>query len=249
MAGMDRWRFGRAVRALRLRMGWRQVDLAIKAGLSRSVVGRIERGEIQRIAWADLVAICDALGARLELDLRWRGEGLDRLIDEKHALAVAATVRLLKSAGWETEVEVSFSIYGERGSIDVVARHPGTHRLAVVEVKATIGDANRTVMALDRKSRLAPRITADRGWPCHGVARFLVVADTSTARDRIRRHAETFRTAFPADGRACLVWLRDPSGLPLSGIVFIPVRNVRTTGNPPRKAVAQGRPRGIPRSG
>ena len=245
---MDRWRFGRAIRALRLRMGWRQVDLAISAGLSRSVVGRIERGEIQRIAWADLVAICETLGARLELDLRWRGEGLDRLIDEKHALTVAATVRLLKAVGWETEIEVSFSIYGERGSIDVVGRHPGTGRLAIVEVKASIGDANRTVMTLDRKSRLAPRIAAERGWPCHGVARLLVVADTSTARDRIRRHAEAFRTAFPADGRACVGWLRHPSGPPPSGIVVIPVRDVRGTGTATRKEGARDGSRGRPRS-
>jgi HTH-type transcriptional regulator / antitoxin HipB len=246
---MDRWRFGRAIRALRLRLGLRQVDLAARAGLSRGVIGRIERGEIQRIAWADLVAVCEVLGARLELDLRWRGEGLDRLIDERHALAVAATVRLLRAAGWEAEVEVSFSIYGERGSIDVIGRHSETGLLAVVEVKATIGEANRTVMTLDRKSRLAPQIAAERGWPCRGVARFLVVADTSTARDRIRRHGETFRTAFPMDGRGCLAWLRDPSGPPPSGIVFIPVRNVRSTGTAKRKAVHRDSCRANPRSG
>jgi helix-turn-helix protein len=48
----------------------RQEDLAGKAGLSRSVAGRIERREIQRITWADLVALVEALDARLELDLR-----------------------------------------------------------------------------------------------------------------------------------------------------------------------------------
>ena len=230
---MDRWRFGRAIRALRRRRDWRQEDLASKAGLSRSVAGRIERGEIQRIAWADLVALVEALDARLELDLRWRGEGLDGLIDESHALTVDAAVRLFGAAGWETDVEVSFSIYGERGSIDVVGRHPATALLAVVEVKATIGDANRTVMTVDRKGRLAPRIAAQRGWPCRGVARFLIVAESSTARDRIRRHAEIFRAAFPVDGRACLAWLHDPTGPPPSGIIFIPMRDVRGTGRTP----------------
>jgi transcriptional regulator with XRE-family HTH domain len=245
---MDRWRFGRAIRALRLGKRWRQVDLAARAGLSRSVVGRIERGEIQRIAWADLVAICEALGARLDLDLRWHGEGLDRLIDEKHAMTVDAAVRLFAEAGWETEVEVSFSIYGERGSIDVVGRHPRTGRLAVVEVKATIGDANRTVMTLDRKGRLAPRIAAERGWACRGVARLLIVADTSTARGRIRRHADTFGAAFPVDGRACLAWLRDPTGPPPSGIIFIPLRDVRSTGVAMREAAVRGRSGLEPRS-
>jgi transcriptional regulator with XRE-family HTH domain len=117
---MDRWRFGRAIRALRSRRDWRQEDLASKARLSPSVAGRIERGELQRIAWADLVALVEALDARLELDVRWRSEGLDRLIDESHALTVDAAARMFRAAGWETEVEVSFSIYGERGSIDIV---------------------------------------------------------------------------------------------------------------------------------
>jgi len=245
---MDRWRFGRAVRALRRRRDWRQEDLAGRAGLSRSVAGRIERGEIQRIAWADLVAVVEALDARLELDLRWRGEGLDRLIDESHALTVDAAVRLFSAAGWETEVEVSFSIYGERGSIDVLGRHPATARIAVVEVKATIGDANRTVMTLDRKGRLAPRIAAERGWPCRGVARFLVVAESSTARGRIRRHAEIFRSAFPMDGRGCLAWLHDPTGPPPSGIIFVPMRNVHRMGTTPGKRVVGRSPAARPRS-
>jgi hypothetical protein len=189
------------------------------------------------------------LGARLELDLRWRGESLDRLIDEKHALAVDAAVRLLKAAGWETEVEVSFSIYGDRGSIDVVGRHPRTGRLAVVEVKATIGDANRTVMTLDRKGGLAPRIAAERGWSCSGVARFLIVADSSTSRGQIRRHAETFRAALPVPGRACLAWLQDPSGPPPSGIIFVSVRKVRTAGSATRTRPVRANSGPEPRSG
>ena len=80
--------------------------------------------------------------------------------------------RLFRSARWEVAVEVTFSIYGERGSIDVFAFHPIQHVVAVNEVKASVGEAGNTVLGIDRKSRLAPQIARDRGWPCRGVARF-----------------------------------------------------------------------------
>jgi len=213
--------------ALRRRRGWTQAELAVRADLSRSVVGRVERGRLGRISFADLVTIAEALDGRLELDFRWRGEALDRLIDERHAAAVGEVVRLFRENGWDVDVEVSFSIYGERASIDVFGRHPGTGFVAVVEVKASVGEAGGTVIGVDRKGRLAPAIARERGWACRGVARFLVISDSSTARARISRHADTFRTAFPAGGRECLAWIRDPTSQPPSGILFVTPPNVR----------------------
>jgi transcriptional regulator with XRE-family HTH domain len=200
-ASVDAFRFGRSVKALRHRRGWRQVDLAERSGLSRSVVGRIELGQVDRIAFGDLQAAARALDGQLELNFRWRGESLDRLIDERHAAIVDEVVRIYRAAGWEVAVEASFSIYGERGSIDVLGWHRYAELLAVNEIKASVPEAGNTVMGVDRKARLAPVIARDRGWRCRGVARFLVVADGSTSRDRIARHADVFRTAFPAGTR------------------------------------------------
>jgi transcriptional regulator with XRE-family HTH domain len=232
---VDRYRFGRVIRALRQRHGWRQADLARRSGVSRSVVGRIERGDLLRVAWGDLVAVAEAVGARLDFDARWQGASLDHLLDEGHAATVDATVRILRSAGWDVHVEVSFAIYGERGSIDVVGRHAATGFVACVEVKASIGDANQTVIGLDRKARLTPTIARERGWDCGGVARFLVVADGSTARSRVARHGGTFETAFPLRGRRCLNWLRAPSMPPPSGLFFVALPNVRGTGTTRRR--------------
>jgi hypothetical protein len=64
-----------------------------------------------------------ALGADLDLFLRWRGERLDRLLDEDHAAIVEAVVRLLREDEWDVAIEVSFSKWGERGSIDVLGFH------------------------------------------------------------------------------------------------------------------------------
>jgi hypothetical protein len=190
----------------------------------------MESGQIGRIAYGDLVAVAEALDGRLDLDFRWRGESLDRLIDERHAAIVDEVVRIYREAGWEVAVEVTFSIYGERGSIDVFGWHPSVEVVAVNEIKATVPEAGNTVIGADRKRRLAPRIARDRGWTCRGVASFLVVAEGTTSRDRIGRHAASFRTAFPAGTRESLSWISAPSLPPPSGIIFLTPRNVRRTG-------------------
>jgi transcriptional regulator with XRE-family HTH domain len=207
---------------LRQRRGWRLVDLAERTGLSRSVLDRIELGEAGRVALGDLESVARALDGQLGLDFRWRGEQLDRLIDERHAMIVDATVAIYRASSWDVAVEATFSIYGERGSIDVFAWHPPTQQIAVNEIKASIGEAGDTVLRVDRKTRLAPQIARERGWTCRGVARFLVIGDGSTNRDRIGRHAEIFRTAFPAGTRESLAWIRRPSAPAPSGIIFVP---------------------------
>ena len=227
---MDRWRFGRVVRALRIRHGWTQAVLAQRCGLSRSVIGRIERGEINRIAWADLLAVADPLGIRLELDARWQGARVDALLDERHAATVEAAVDLLNRHGWLADVEVTFSEFGERGSIDVVGRHQRTGLILVIEVKSSIGDVNQTVIGVDRKTRLMPAIARQRSWPCRGVASLLLITDGSTNRDRVARHAATFNSAFSVRGRAMRAWLRDPALPPPRGLLFVEVRNARRAG-------------------
>lgn len=235
---VDQFGFGRAIRGLRHRRGWRQVDLAARSGLARSVVGRIELGQIGRVAYDDLAAAASAVDGQLSLDFRWRGEGLARLIDEEHATVVDQLVELYHVARWEVAVEVSFSIFGERGSIDVFAWHPVIKVVAVNEVKASVPEAGGTVIGVDRKSRLAPQIARDRGWTCRGVARFLVIRDTSTSRRRVAEHGRLFRSAFPLAGRESLDWIRNPTLRPVSGLIFLP--DSRPAGNT-KRAVARKR--------
>lgn len=219
---MDRFRFGRSIRALRQHRGWRQLDLARRSGLARSVIGRIELGQIGRIAHDDEVAAATAVDGQLALDFRWRGEGLDRLIDEEHAAVVDQLVELYRSARWEVAVEVSFSEFGERGSIDVFAWHPVVNVVAVNEVKASVPEAGGTVIGVDRKARLAPEIARKRGWTCVAVARFLVIRDSSTSRRRIAEHKRLFASAFPIAGRESLEWIRHPTARAVSGLIFLP---------------------------
>ena len=184
-------------------------SLSSSAGMSMpSTVGQVLR-------------VATALEADIEIRLRWRGEALDRLMDRAHAGLVEAVVQLLHDEGWETAVEVSFSIFGERGSIDVLARHDRSRLVLVVEVKSVVPDSQAMLHGLDRKTRLAPEIARGRGWSAGGVARLLVIGDSSTSRRRVAAFAETYATAFPMHGWAVRRWLREPAP-GMSGILFLP---------------------------
>jgi transcriptional regulator with XRE-family HTH domain len=218
---MDFGRFGRSIRAVRVKRGWRQQDLAVKAGLTRSVIGRIERGEEDGLSVAALDAVSRALGGSLDLLFRWQGVELDRLLDASHARLVEVMVRLLQLSGWEVAVEATFSRFGERGSIDILAFHARLRILLVVEVKSVIPDIQATLAGLDRKGRLAPEIALARGWHATVVAVLLVCWDTRSNRRRIERHAASVRAILPAGTREMRRWLRDPTLPPVSGVLFL----------------------------
>lgn len=191
------------------------------ANVSQSLVSRVELGELDCVPVFRLVRVARTVGATVDLRLHWQGESLDRLIDAAHASLVEQLVRIMTARGWETATEVSFSIYGERGAIDVLARHVECRRLAVIEVKSAIGDVQATLAALDRKIRNAPVIARERGWAPWPPARLLVVADSSTARRRVAEHAATFASVMPLDGRAVRGWLRTPVAPAIGGVWFL----------------------------
>jgi transcriptional regulator with XRE-family HTH domain len=233
---MDSVRFGRQIRALRRRRGWRQLDLAAKSGLSRTTIARVELGGAEDMPLRTLVRIAAAMSARLDARLLWNGESLDRLLDRMHAALVEELTRRLSRESWVVAPEVSFSVFGERGSIDLLAFHPPTSLLLVVEVKSALPDLQAMLVTLDRKARLAPRIAQDRGWNAAGVARLLVLPNERTARRRVGAHAAILGTAFPTRGVAVNQWLRKPNR-PIAGLVF--VSGVRAAG--PRHRVGRRR--------
>jgi transcriptional regulator with XRE-family HTH domain len=255
---MDVIRLGRQYRALRMRGRLRQNDVSDRAGVSRSEVGRAERGQADRLRLATLDRIATTLGARLEIRLTWNGEALDRLLDAAHAALVEATVERLRRAGWECAVELSFNIWGERGSVDVIAFHRSSRTLLVVEVKSVVPDVQATLMTLDRKARLAPELARQRDWNAIGVGRLLVIGESRTSRRRIDAHRAIFDAALPARGTAVRAWMRDPDGRPpLAGLMFLSsgrptaarhrvTAGGRRAGTTPRSTRASGRPTAVP---
>jgi hypothetical protein len=190
----------------------RQVDVATAARLSRSLVASIDRGDVDGVTIGAITGAASSLGADVDLVLRWRGERLDRLLDEDHARLVDIVVRRLRAATWNVEVEVSFSIWGERGSIDVLAQHPATGSLLVVEVKSVVPDSQELLHRLDQKARLAPKMAGELSRQVRTVSGVLVIGATATSRRRIARLATTYDPALRDRGTAVREWLRQPAG-------------------------------------
>jgi transcriptional regulator with XRE-family HTH domain len=218
---MDDPRIGRRFRALRQRLGWRQADLGARAGVAQDTVSRVERGRFGAMPIGRLRAVARALDAEVVLSLRWRGGDLDRLVDEGHAALVGHVIRWLTALGWEVQPEVTFAVYAERGSIDVLAWNRASRTLLVIEVKTELVSVEETLRRHDVKVRLAARIAAERfGWQPIAVGRLLVLPDTSVARRRVARHESVLTGAYPARQETVRRWLRAPTG-PIAGLAFV----------------------------
>lgn len=213
-------RIGRTCRALRRRLGWRQVDLAARAGVSQPLISAIERGHVRHLSIDTLRRVLAELDAELAVSVRWRGGELERLLDEDHAALVALIVRWLRDDGWEALAEVTFSEYGERGSIDVLAWHRPSGTLLVVEVKTMVASVEEALRRLDVKVRLAPRLARARfGEEARILARLVVLTDSTTN----RRRAGILRAAGGFDDRSApriRHWLRRPEG-GIASILFV----------------------------
>jgi transcriptional regulator with XRE-family HTH domain len=217
---MDDVTIGRFLRALRHRRGWRPADLAAASGVARSVLSELEAGRLDAHSLGALRRSVHAAGGVLRLTVDVPGGDRSRLLDADHARLQAAWAEMLVRFGWEVVPEATYSVYGERGSIDLLAWHPSTRMLLVVELKTIIVDAGELVRALDRKTRLARTIARERGWMPVAVAPALIVLEGTTVRRRVVDHAPLFGR-LNLRGRAAARWLRSPSLPAPTGLLLL----------------------------
>ena len=208
---MDDQRVGAALRAIRVRKHWRQADLAAKAGISTTLIVRIERGRLDSIPVGVLRRVATALDARFDTYIRWQGGDLGRLINARHsAMHEAMAQSFAARQAWTAEPEVSFSVFGERGVVDILAWNATDRSLLVVELKTELVDINDLMGSMDRKRRLAAVIAQDRDWDPLAISTWVVIADSSTNRRALAAHAAVLRAKFPVDGRGIRRWLARP---------------------------------------
>jgi len=222
---MDDQRFGAALRAARVRRGLRQRDLARLAGVSDATVSRLERGHLEGLAIGTVRAVAGKLDIGIELQPRSRSANLDRVVNANHASLGEAVIRWFGGLGdWIIPPEVSFSRFGERGVIDLLAWHPATRSLLVIELKTAIVDVGELLGTLDRKIRNGWHVAGELGWDPRTVSGLLIIAEGSTNRRRIGAHRATFDAAFPARIDRLRAWLRQPAGQ-VRGLVFFSDRH------------------------
>lgn len=181
---------GRLLRMLRLRKDWRQADVAIRARISTSAVGRHENGIIGSLGMLERHAA--VFGLRIDVRLVGRAGHLVRLADEEHARIVELVAAWFRDHGFLTETEASFSEWGERGRIDLLAFDPATGTLVIVEVKTQLLDLQDLFGTLNVKERLAMTIAERRGWTAVRRVTVLAVASTAANRQIVRDHPSLF---------------------------------------------------------
>jgi transcriptional regulator with XRE-family HTH domain len=219
---MDDVRVGRILPALRRRREWTQKELGRRAEVSQQAISLIERGHGGRLSVETMRRVFAALDARWEPTVSWRGGDLDRLIDAEHARLVGDISRRLVDAGWEVAVEVTYSDFGDRGSVDVLAARRDLQAMVVVEVKSELVAIESTLRKLDEKVRIAlGSLGRERfGFRPRLVGRLLVLPSTNLARRRVARSSDVLDIAFPDRAGRVRSWLSAPDG-GLAGILFV----------------------------
>ena len=236
MHGVNAERLGRLARMLRVRQRLTQVALATRAGVSRRAVSLLETGRAAVLRLREVEAIVLALGGRLDMRLLWNGPELDRMLDEAHAALGASVKRRLERWGWLVRVEVSYSRYGERGRIDLLAFHPAARVLLVIELKSELVDVQALLGSLDVKVRLAPGIVERFGWSPRAVVPAIVFLEHSATRKRLAR-IDTLFDRFDVRGKAALSSLRRPTEAAPHGLLWFARAKQRPGSRGPRVRV------------
>ncbi len=233
IARVDDAKVGRALRQLRRRRGLRQVDVAALARLAQQTISLIECGHAAAFTIDTVRRAFGALGASYEGMLVWRGGARDRLLDERHAALVGMTAARLPPPGWEVVIEASYSIYGERGSIDILAGHATSRSVLLVEVKSELMSIEELGRKLDEKPGLpggscVANGSAGRQPAPGGCSRCPILTRPDEPSHEVPR---CWTGCFPRGGRRCAGGSADPTGTSTgSSLSPIPIRLVLAPG-------------------
>jgi transcriptional regulator with XRE-family HTH domain len=195
-------RLGLAVRDLRTALGWRQRTLADKAGVSQPWISEIERGRCPDVSIETIDRLLRAMGAQLVIDVTSPFLANPRQRDVVHARCSSFVARRLERLGWSVETEVEVGGDRSRGWIDVLAWHPTTGLLLVIEIKTELHDVGaieRTIGWYEREAWAAARRL---GWRPRRVLGCLVVLSTDVVDQRIRDNRSLLDRGFPIRAKA-----------------------------------------------
>ena len=194
-------RAGLLVRDLRLALGWTQRTLGRRAGLSQSWICDVERGRCPDASLETIDRLLAAMGATLVLDVRAPFLANPRQRDVVHARCSAHVARRLESAGWRVAREVEVGGDRSRGWIDLLAWHPGTGLLLVIEVKTEIHDMGAVERTLGWYEREAWAAARRLGWRPRAVLGCLLLLSTEVVERRIRDNRDVLDRAFQLRAR------------------------------------------------
>jgi len=199
---------GHTVRSLRDTLGWSQRELARRAGTSQAGVCLIENGRVGGLTFESAERLLQAMGARLivSVDKPFVGDRA-RQHEPAHARCSAHVASRLRQAGWEVATEVEVGGDRSRGWIDVLAWHPITRWLLVIEIKTEVHDLGAIERALGWYEREAWAAARRRDWHPRRAAGCLLLLATDVNDVRARANRAPLAEGFPrrATELRCLV--------------------------------------------
>jgi transcriptional regulator with XRE-family HTH domain len=183
---------GEQLREARLALGLTQAQVAAAVGVSRSYVGRVERGRLRRVPGERLVQHAAAVGLRFWLRLYPQGGALR---DAGQARYIARFVERVGHA-WRVLLDAPIPLAGDLRAVDVLLTGGG--RVIAVEVITRLRDLQAQIRAALQKGR---DIGAQRV--------ILVVAGTHANRAVLSEAHSTLLATFELDTRRVLAQLAD----------------------------------------
>jgi transcriptional regulator with XRE-family HTH domain len=197
----------RDLRDRRLALGLSQRTVAGAAGIGRSMLGRIERGEIASPDITDLGAMAAVLGLALRIAMYPQGQPIADRVQLR--LLAAFRDRIPQSMGWRTEVPLP--VAGDRRAWDAVVTL--LDGWTAIEGISRLGAVDATIRRAKLKLRDDPRIER----------LVLVILDTNRNRAALAAAGPTIRDDFPLDTRAVLSALHGGHTPSANGIVLLRV--------------------------
>jgi len=184
------------IRDARTMLDISQHDLAVAVGVTRAYIGRIEAGRAN-----PTVDLIDRLAQSLGIGVRLMGDlpvvESERQSDAVHAWCSGYVSRRLRRLGWEVRREVLVGSGNRRGWIDIVAFHPHTRTLLLIEIKTWLDDLGAVERQIGRYEQSWRAVAEAFGWRPALWSPWLLVTQTAQADEFIRRNRSTLRDAFP----------------------------------------------------
>jgi transcriptional regulator with XRE-family HTH domain len=193
---------GGLVKSLRTTIGWSQRELGRRAGVSQSMVCLVERGSLPDLTFSTAAALLNAMGGRLVIDVAapYLGDR-ERQRDPAHARLSAHVVGRLRRAGWEVRGEVEVGGDRSRGWIDVLAVHPVSGVMLVIEIKTEIRDLGQIERSMGWYEREAWAAARRMGWrPSRAIGCLLLLA-TDANDARVDANRASIQAGFPLRAR------------------------------------------------
>lgn len=201
--------FASISRKVRLELRLTQGEVADAAHVSRGYVAAIEAGTANPTL--DVVErIGTVLG--LEADLVLHPPTLvepSSQLDLVHARGIAYVERRLRAAGWQTAHEDEIVQARSHGWIDIIAFHPTSGSLLVIEIKTRLIDLGAVERQVGWYARAASDVARRKGWRPRRIVTWLLVLASDEVDRVIAANSQLLGAAFPTRARAMLEWLSD----------------------------------------